>query len=144
MNIAQSPQNHKTSVYTLKETAELLEVTKSAIIHAIRENKLNATKQEGHWIITRRDIKKYYRSRWSRAKSTYLGELLYDKEKGEYSVREAAKVLNCDPQHIYYALRKNKIKSERKNHAWVINIKDIMEYQLPKPKKKKKKILRMI
>lgn len=146
MNSVQSKLNSipKNGIYSLKETAKLLCVTKSAISQAIRLNRLNATKCEGKWTITRKDLIKYEKSRYSRDKSTYLGELVFDKEKGEFSISEAAKFLKCSTQHLYYACRNNKLKSERKNKYWVININDIENYQPPKKKKKRKRMMRLV
>ena len=59
----------------------------------------------------------------------YNGELLFDNQKGYYSVNQVAKMLNVPAQKIYYATRVGLLKAHRKGAAWVIHIDDVKAYR---------------
>ena len=44
-------------------------------------------------------------------------------------MNQAAKMLGCPAQKIYYATRIGMLKAVRKGAAWVIHISDVKEYQ---------------
>lgn len=115
--------------FNLNEAANHRGVTRQSVYISIKNKKLASEKKGGRWVIHEKDIEEFEKQRYSRAKSTYNGELVYDKKKGEYSVTETAKLLNVPKQHVYYALRNDFLKSIRKNFAWVINIDDIQRYK---------------
>jgi excisionase family DNA binding protein len=112
-----------------KEAAKHLQVGKAALMTAIKKNRLPALKIEGRWNFTAHDLDEYKRNRFDRKFSTVNDEPLYDKEKGEYSVLEAAKILPCPRQHLYHACRIKKITCTKKRCAWVIKDEDIIEYR---------------
>lgn len=112
-----------------KEAAKHLQVGKAAIMSAIKKNRLHAVKKEGRWYFTTHDLDDYKRNRFDRKFSTFKSEPLYDKDKGEYSVTQAAKLLPCPLQHLYHACRINKIKTVKRKCAWVIKDEDIVEYR---------------
>ena len=57
------------------------------------------------------------------------GELLFDNNKGYYSVNQAAQMLGVPAQKIYYATRVGLLKTTRKGAAWVIHANEIKSYQ---------------
>lgn len=116
-------------VVSITEAARINNVTRQAIYVAIKQNKLKATKDATRWTIHLDDLEEYRRNKYSRTKSMYEGELLFDNRKGFYSVNQAAKYLNVPAQKIYYATRVGLLKASRKGAAWVINIEDIKAYQ---------------
>ncbi|MCK5641905.1 MAG: helix-turn-helix domain-containing protein [Gammaproteobacteria bacterium] len=114
---------------SITEAARINNVTRQAIYVAIKQNKLKATKHTTRWTIDLEDLEEYRRQKYSRTKSMYDGELLFDNKKGYYSVNQAAKMLGVPAQKIYYATRVGLLKAVRKGAAWVIHIDDIKGYK---------------
>jgi excisionase family DNA binding protein len=123
-----APEEGKRLV-SITEAAEINNVTRQAIYVAIKQNKLKATKQTTRWTIDLDDLKDYQSQKYSRSKSMYNGELLFDKKKGYYSVNQAAKLLGVPAQKIYYATRVGLLKAIRRGAAWVIHVDDIVSYK---------------
>lgn len=115
-------------VVSITEAAKLNNVTRQAIYVAIKQNKLRATKKT-RWEIDLQDLESYRNSKYSRSKSVYAGELLFDNNKGFYSINQVAKLLNVPAQKIYYATRVGIMKATRKGAAWVIHMDDVKQYQ---------------
>ncbi|HEY2810053.1 MAG TPA: helix-turn-helix domain-containing protein [Rhabdochlamydiaceae bacterium] len=116
-------------VVSITEAAKINNVTRQAIYVAIKQKKLKAYKDATRWTIDLEDLENYRRSKYSRTKSMFNGELLFDNYKGYYSVNQVAKMLNVPAQKIYYATRVGLMKAHRKGAAWVIHIDDIKAYQ---------------
>lgn len=119
--------DHK--VVSISEAAKINNVTRQAIYVAIKQKKLKARKETTRWTIDLKDLEEYRRQKYSRAKSMYNGELLFDNQKGYYSVNQVAKMLNVPAQKIYYATRVGHLKASRKGAAWVIHISDVENYR---------------
>jgi len=122
----QTPQKEFVSI---TEAAEINNVTRQAIYVAIKLNKLKAKKEASRWTIHVDDLAEYRMKKYSRAKSTYEGELLFDNERGFYSVKQTADMLGVPVQKIYYATRIGRLKAHRKGSAWVIHEDDIKAYR---------------
>ncbi len=120
-------ENKKT--VSITEAARMNNVTRQAIYVAIKLKKLKATKDTTRWMIDVDDLVEYKKQKYSRTKSTFNGELLFDNKKGFYSVNQAAKMLNVPAQKIYYATRAGYLKAQRRGAAWVIHTDDIRGYQ---------------
>jgi len=114
---------------SITEAAKINNVTRQAIYVAIKQNKLKATKHTTRWTIDLEDLEEYRRQKYSRTKSTYEGELLFDNNKGFYSINQAAKLLGVPAQKIYYATRVGLLKASRKGAAWVVHVDDINSYK---------------
>ena len=114
---------------SITQAARINGVTRQAIYVAIKQQKLRAHKDSARWTIDLDDLEEYRSNKYSREKSTYNGELLFDNEKGFYSVNQAAKMLGVPAQKIYYATRIGALKASRKGAAWVIHTDDIKEYR---------------
>jgi excisionase family DNA binding protein len=132
--------NHFTSMETTSETsrkkavsiteaARINNVTRQAIYVAIKQRKLKAYKDTTRWTIDLDDLESYRRQKYSRTKSMFDGELLFDNQKGFFSVNQAAKMLGVPAQKIYYATRVGILKASRKGAAWVIHSSDIQLYR---------------
>ncbi len=119
----------KKSAVSITEAAKINNVTRQAIYVAIKLNKLKATKETTRWTISLQDLEDYKAQKYSRLKSVYQGELLFDNEKGFFSVNQVAKMLNVPAQKIYYATRIGALKAHRKGAAWIIHTNDLKEYQ---------------
>lgn len=114
---------------SITEAARINNVTRQAIYVAIKQNKLKATKHTTRWTIDLDDLEQYRRQKYSRTKSTFNGELLFDNKKGYYSINQVAKMLGVPTQKIYYATRVGLLKASRKGAAWVIHVDDVRGYQ---------------
>ncbi len=116
-------------VVSITEAAKINNVTRQAIYVAIKQKKLKASKDAARWTIDLSDLDDYRKQKYSRTKSMYAGELLFDNMKGYYSVNQVAKMLNVPAQKIYYATRVGLMKAVRKGAAWVIHVNDVKSYQ---------------
>jgi len=116
-------------VVSITEAAKINNVTRQAIYVAIKLKKLKAKKETTRWTIDLEDLETYRKEKYSRTKSKYDGELLFDNSKGFYSVNQVAKMLSVPAQKVYYATRVGMLKAQRKGAAWVIHIDDVNEYR---------------
>ncbi len=116
-------------IVSITEAARINNVTRQAIYVAIKQKKLKAAKIAARWTIRLNDLEEYRKHRYSRTKSMYQGELLFDRQKGFFSINQTAKMLNVPAQKIYYATRVGLLKAHRKGAAWVIHIDDVKDYQ---------------
>lgn len=114
---------------SITEAARLNNVTRQAIYIAIKLGKLRARKESTRWTIHVEDLERYRSEKYSREKSTFDGELLFDNNKGYFSVNQVAKVLGVPAQKIYYATRSGYMKATRKGAAWVIHKDEIESYK---------------
>ncbi len=116
-------------VLSITEAAKLNNVTRQAIYVAIKLNKLKARKETTRWTIHVDDLEEYRTNKYSRSKSVFGGELLFDNDRGYFSIHQVAKMLAVPAQKIYYATRIGRLSALRKGAAWVIHIDDIKNYQ---------------
>jgi hypothetical protein len=116
-------------VVSITEAARMNNVTRQAIYVAIKQKKLKATKEATRWTIHVEDLAEYRNNKYSRTKSMFDGELLFDNNKGYFSINQVAKELGVPAQKIYYATRVGLMKAIRKGAAWVIHSDDIKSYQ---------------
>ncbi len=116
-------------VVSITEAAKINNVTRQAIYVAIKQKKLKASKGATRWTIDLEDLEAYRRQKYSRSKSLYNGELLFDNQKGFFSVGQVARMLNVPAQKIYYATRIGLLKATRKGAAWVIHTDEVKQYQ---------------
>ena len=116
-------------VVSITEAAKINNVTRQAIYVAIKQRKLKACKDATRWTIDLKDLEDYRKQKYSRTKSLFNGELLFDNNKGYFSINQVAKMLNVPAQKIYYATRVGLMKAVRKGAAWVIHTNDVKGYQ---------------
>ena len=88
---------------SLSEAAKINNVTRQDIYVAIKQKKLRAYKNPTRWVIDIEDLDQYRKLKYSRTKSMHNGELIFDHDKGFYSIQQASKMLNVPYQKIYYA-----------------------------------------
>lgn len=125
----QGSEEDKPRVVSITEAARINNVTRQAIYVAIKQKKLRASKDATRWTIDLNDLEEYRRKKYSRAKSMFDGELVFDNQRGYFSVNQVAKMLGVPPQKIYYATRIGLLKAIRKGAAWVIHSDDVRNYQ---------------
>ncbi len=123
------PVSSNKKAVSITEAAKINNVTRQAIYVAIKQKKLKAYKDTTRWTIDLSDLEEYRRQKYSRTKSMFNGELLFDNQKGYFSINQVAKMLNVPPQKIYYATRVGLMKAVRKGAAWVIHTNDVKAYQ---------------
>ena len=119
----------KNKVVSITEAARINKVTRQAIYVAIKQKKLKALKATTRWMINLQDLEEYRENKYSRTKSVFDGELLFDNNKGYFSISQTAKMLGVPAQKIYYATRTGQLKAHRKGAAWVMYIEDIDAYK---------------
>lgn len=127
--IEASSEAPRKKVVSITEAARINNVTRQAIYVAIKQKKLKAYKDTTRWTIDLEDLETYRKQKYSRTKSMFDGELLFDNHKGFFSVNQAAKILGVPAQKIYYATRVGLLKASRKGAAWVIHTDDIQLYR---------------
>jgi excisionase family DNA binding protein len=132
--------NELHGLVSITEAARIHNVTRQAIYVAIKSNKLRARKDTRRWMLDLEDLREYKRLKYSRTRSMFEGELLFDNAKGYYSVNQVAKLLNVPAQKIYYAARSGYLKAIRKGAAWVIHENDVKAYKEQYLAAKKRKI----
>lgn len=124
---------------SITEAARLNRVTRQAIYIAIKLKKLRARKEATRWTIHIDDLDEYRKQKYSRTKSVFDGELIFDNHKGYYSVNQVARLLKVPAQKIYYATRTGYLKAQRKGAAWVIHTQDLEDYKASHLQKKRRK-----
>lgn len=121
-------------ILTPSEAAECCKVTRQAIYIAMRSGALKCEKNNRRISIKRTDLEEYHRNRYSRQNLKINGKLVFNPEKGEFSVAQISiiiyQILGRVFSHntIYYLLRKGAIKSLRKGCNWVIMKKDLLDF----------------
>lgn len=114
---------------SMKEAAKINGVSRQAIFFAIKKGILKAQqKSNRRWKIKLSDLEKYRRQKYSRNKSKYKEELIFDNDKGYYSVKQTANILGVTIFHVYYAVRNKKIKTSRVGGVIVIYKGEIKKY----------------
>ncbi len=73
---------------SITEAARINKVTRQAIYVAIKLNKLKARKETTRWTIHLDDLEAYRNQKYSRTKSVFNGELLFDNDRGFFSVNQ--------------------------------------------------------
>ncbi len=114
---------------SITEAAKINKVTRQAIYIAIKLGKLRAKKESTRWTINLGDLEEYRKQKYSRSKSVFDGELIFDNHKGYFSVNQVAKMLEVPAQKVYYATRIGYMKAVRKGAAWVIHSDDVEAYK---------------
>jgi excisionase family DNA binding protein len=114
---------------SVSEAARIKNVTRQAIYLAIRLKRLRAYKHGDAWKIFLVDLDEYDKQRYSRAISTFNGELIFDETKGYISMEKASEMIGVPKQKLYYAARTGKLKAVRKRQSWVIKVEDLLAYQ---------------
>lgn len=137
MMFKEYPQNHQPEetppakedkVVSITEAAKINQVTRQAIYVAIKLKKLKAHKNK-RWEINLKDLQEYQKNKYSRTKSTFEGELVFDQKRGLFSIAQVANMLRVPAQKIYYATRVGHLPASRKGAAWVIQNQDIEKYR---------------
>lgn len=111
------------------QAAKELQITRAAVYMAITNNRLNAKKDSCGWTITLDDVIKYKNSRYKKECPIIDGKPLFDRSRGEVSIKEASILLKCQVQKLYHACRYKHMKSEKRKCHWIITLYDIIEYR---------------
>lgn len=120
-----------TEFKNLKDAAEYSHVTKQAVYLAINLGKLKARKENNRWVVNVADLEEYRLNKYSRDKRKLDGQLIFDVDKGHFSVLHVSKMLSYElkrtysMQKIYYLMRMGRLKAFKKGAAWVILKEDV-------------------
>lgn len=115
-------------LFNMSQAARKSGVTRQAIYFAIKKKRLTAKRENGIWLITKTDLELYFKTKYSRSNSKRQGQFIFDKNKGFYSIVEAANFMNKTTNHIYYLVRVGKLSSHRQGSAIVIQDADLHRY----------------
>lgn len=113
-------------ILSLREAGLHAHVQRQSIYLAIKKGRLKATKVNNRWRIKLLDLDDYRCSKYNRDYRTINGELVFDMEKGEFSVQQVCKVMcatlnrQFSMQRLYYLLRIGQVKAFKKGSTWVI------------------------
>lgn len=108
---------------TPTELSKIYGFSQTTIRRYIKLGRIRATKLDRNWHVEEEDYKDFLRGKYVRRSP------IFNKELKNYSPRECAEILKCSVQRIYHHLRTGHIKATRHGGAWVINIKDLMDYK---------------
>lgn len=120
---------------TIDQAAKKLNICRQTIFNAIVKKSLKGIKKKtslcrkAMWFITDKDLKEYLKNRRDRSRPIYKGELIFDKSKGLYSVKDTANILGCSNSYVYTCVNNDLLKAHRKNSSWVIHVDDIKEFK---------------
>ncbi len=122
---------------TCRQFADAIGCTRMGVYVAIKNGKIKASMPGARWMIPASELVDYQQRKYNRSYSKYKGGPLFDKSKGEYSIREAAEIIGCPYQHVYYAfIKKRFAKAFSKKCAWVVQLDDILKYKALREKEK--------
>lgn len=127
---------------TVAEIMQEFGVSRQTVILPIHSGRLKARKRfwnkKTHmWVINKSDFENYRKGRYKQEKMID-GKPIFDKDKGLYSVNEAAEIIGCNPHRVYYHVRIGVIPAKRVRSSWVLSIKDINEYKSKLVRSRKK------
>jgi Helix-turn-helix domain len=115
------------------EAAAYMHITRQGVIVALKRG-LKATKKGKRWYISLEDIEEYRLFKHNKQKAMREGQLIFDIEKGLFSVPQVAKILSeslkrpFTVQNAYYLVRSGQLKSFRVGYYYVIRKGDIEQY----------------
>lgn len=110
----------------LKEAAQYAHVSRQAPYNAIKKGTLKGILINRKWYVSRKDLDDYRGNKYNPDLKKREGELVFDMDKGHFSVQHVAKVIShalgheYSFQHLYYLLRTGQVRGFRKGRAWVI------------------------
>ena len=115
----------------LREVMAYAHVGRQALYLAINKGALKATKKGRKWTIFKKDLDEYRLNKYNRDKRKMNGELLFDMEKGFFSVFHVAKIMSHElgiqykTQRLYYLIQSGRLKAMKRGSAWVISKEDL-------------------
>ena len=110
----------------LRGAAAYAHVGRQALYLAISKGALKAKKKGLRWTVCVSDMDDYITNKYNRDNRKVDGELLFDMDKGFFSVFHVSKILSRElgyhykSQRIYYLIQHGRIKAMKKGSAWVI------------------------
>lgn len=113
---------------SVSEAAKIQGVTRHAICAAIKSKNLRAIKETTRWAIDSADLIEFNKNKYSREKSQFRGEIIFDKEKGFYSIKQIANLLGLGYQVIYYNIKIGRIDAHQMGSAWVIHVSNAVDF----------------
>jgi hypothetical protein len=113
---------------TIAQVAKKLKVTNQAVYVAItKTKKINAIKVNNKYKVLPSEVSAYIKKKHRREYSLFKGKPLYDTEKGEVSIKQAAKMCKINFQRIYYLVRTGKIEYFKRGAAYILDKDQVMK-----------------
>lgn len=112
---------------TLGQAAKYGHVSRQAYYVALKKGRLKATQINRKWYIKKEDLDEYRGNKYNPDLRKQDGELVFDMEKGHFSVPQVCKILSYflnrpyPLNYLYYLVRSGKVKAFRKGYAWIIH-----------------------
>lgn len=137
--------NKKADLVTLVEAAYYARVQRGALYLAVRLKKLKAYKVGKKWMVSLQDVDEYRLNKYNPQKRKVSGQLVYDFDKGFYSVEYTAKIISdvfreyFPPSKVYYLIRLGEILVARKGKYLVISKDEIQRYIEKEHKRREEK-----
>jgi hypothetical protein len=116
------------NVFSASEIARYADMQTGAVYAAIRTGKLKAYRKNSHWYITISDFLDYRDRKYSREYSTHEGKPLYDREKGEMSINDAAKIIGISYGATYGHCKSGRLPYKKKGSAYVIDMEELKKF----------------
>ena len=100
------------SLVSVTEAAQLLEIGRQAVFHAMKHGRIRATADaNGMFWIELDEVAAYEKSRWVRKETTrFNGKKVFDEESEYMSASEAGEVLGLKRQQMYYIVRRGLLR----------------------------------
>jgi len=119
------------TIFSIDEAARFSCVTRQSVYVAVKKGRIKAHKSAAsfRWQIYKSDLDEYIRSKYCRSYGKASdGSVFYSVEEGRYSPSQAAEIVDCPVQNIYYQIRTGGIKITYKDHRMVIRKEHLDEY----------------
>ena len=116
------------NMITVKE-AHKISGKKLATIHcAIRKNRITSKIIEGKLHVNEYSVKEYFDTTYDRKYRCQTdGSKIYSLMEGRLCPQDCADILDCKKNHIYYLLKKNRLKHHKVGYSYVILKDDLLE-----------------
>lgn len=119
----------KDKILTITEASERFDITRQAIVLAIKAKRLDAVKVKGKWRFSEKDWYSYLSSKYDRKHSLRDGVHLYDLENGMLSPGMVAKEFGVKTQHLYYLIRKRFIPYSKNGPAYILKRNEMIKHR---------------
>lgn len=128
--------NENEATMSLSEVARYTNVTRQAIYVAVKKKKLSAVKVSGRYRIFKKDVERYQLNKYNRDLRMEDGELIFDTQKGFFSIRQVCQMISSEMdrsysvQHLYHLVRSGQLKAFKRGYAWVVRLEDVRQLAL--------------
>ena len=119
---------------TLREAAEKYRIGYAAVYMAILNERIKGFKVGKRWHVYDKDMLDYQATKYSRDFTKINGDLVYDPQKKEMSVKQCAKLFGVNPSVVYNRIKRQKLICVKKGGALVLRYEDCLSVFGENPK----------